>query len=56
MDTSSMSYLFLRQPQIQAQRPYMGTEGYGVVIHDNLAGAGCHDASGDLDYEPIDYK
>lgn len=35
----------------------MGTEGYRVFIHDNLAtGAGCHDASGDLDYWPKDYK
>ena len=57
MDASEVSHLFLRKASLLPQGADVGTESGGVVIHDSLAtGAGCHDASGDLDYKPIDYE
>ena len=53
MDASEVSHLFLRKATLVLEGAEVGTESYGVVIHDNLAGAGCLDASCDLDYEPI---
>ena len=51
-----MGDLFLREAALLPEGADVCTKSYGIVIHDNLAGAGCHDANGDLDYEPIDYK